>query len=239
MRQPLPNHPALYFGIVTVLLTTLCSPAFAEGTAVKGKIIDAEGRPADGARVFAYDSADVRRPANFISAPAGPGGLYRLVLPPGTYWLLARLKKAEGYGPLSIGDKHSGEPDEIELTAGKEVERDFTVADLKDARKMRSKDREGPVKVSGRIVDEKGTPAANTYAIAYKVPKQTGLPDYFSAWVDSDGRYTLYLPPGAYSLGSASTFPPEQNDPAGLTQVHLGKDRSELDIIKPSAEIKK
>lgn len=235
-KCPLARH----FRIVVVFLAALCSPALAEGTAaVKGKVIDAEGLAADGARVFVYDTADVRRPANFISAPAGANGLFRIVLSPGRYWLLARLKKTEGYGPLMPGDKHSGEPVEIELSAGQEIERDFTVADLKDARKIKSKDREGPIKISGRIVDEKGSPVIKSYAIAFKKQKSADMPDYFSAWVDSHGRYTLYLPAGTYSLGSAMTFPPQQKDFMKLITVTVNAESSEVHIVRPLLEIKK
>lgn len=184
----------------------------------------------EGARLFVYDSPAVRRPADFMCGPTGKEGLFRLVLPPGKYWAVARVKKTEGYGPLMPGDKHSGEPAEIDLAAGREVNQDFIVADLREAGKIKTRDREGPVKITGRVIDEKGSPITNGYAIANRTEKISGIPDYVSAWVDVEGRYTLYLPPGKYYLGSAVTFPPDQ--PLSLKgPVMLNADRSNLDII--------
>ena len=57
--------------------------------------------------------------------------------------------------------------------------------------KLSSRDRERPVRISGRIIDEKGSPVTKAYAVANKLEKISGMPDYISAWVDPDGRYTL------------------------------------------------
>jgi hypothetical protein len=181
----------------------------AGGTAeLRGRITDIDERAVEGARVFAYDDADVRRPANFISLPTDNSGGYRLVLVPGTYWLVARSKKGEEYGPLMPGDKHSGDPVIVDLAAGMEREVHFTVVDLKDARRARTKDLDRPVRISGKIVDEKGAPVPKAYALAWKGERPADFPDYLSAWTDADGRYALYLPRGSYALGCAAAYPP-------------------------------
>lgn len=227
-----------YFSIAIFLLAVFSSQAGAGGTSVlKGKVVDAGGQPVEGARIFVYDSVNVRRSANFISGPTDKDGLFRLVIKPGRYWSLARLKKAEGYGPLMTGDKHSGEPGEIVVAPGEEIERDFTVADLKEARRIRTREREGLVKISGRIIDQKGLPVTKAYVIANRTGKVSGMPDFFSAWVTIDGRYTLYLPAGKFYIGSAVTFPPEQ--PFFLKKpITVDADRSDLDIVRTSPEKK-
>ncbi len=195
---------------VALLLAALAAQAWAgEASVLKGKVSDADGRAVEGARVFAYDDQEVRRPANFMSAPTDVDGIFRMVLPAGKYWVVARLKKTEDYGPLMPGDKRS-EPAVAELAPGQEADMDFTVADLKEARRLRTQQQEKPVKVSGRIVDEKGSPVPKAYAIAQRGGAVTGIPDYLSAWVDSEGRYTLYLPRGTYFIGGATAFPPGQ-----------------------------
>jgi hypothetical protein len=216
---------------------TASGPA-GEQSAIKGRVADAEGRAVENARVFAYENQEVRRPADFISTPTDAGGAYRLVLPPGKYWLVARLKKTEEYGPLMPGDKHSGEPEAIELDPGREEVKDFIVADLKEAKKLRSKQQDRPLKISGRILDEKGAPVANAYAIADRSGTFDGVPAYLSAWADRDGRYTLYLPRGNYFIGSASAVPPGRTS---LMQgrVAVNADRSDLDIVRPSAGAEK
>ena len=67
------------------------SPALAEEKPVlKGKVSDREGKAVVGAMVFVYDSPYVKRSADFISAATDTDGLFRMVLPPGRDWLVAR-----------------------------------------------------------------------------------------------------------------------------------------------------
>ena len=206
--------------------------AYAEDKAVfKGKVTDVQGRPVEGSMVFVYASPDVRRSADFISPPTGGDGVFKLSLPPGKYWAVARRKKVEGFGPLMPGDRHSGEPKEIELAPGSEVDMQFTVTDLKEAVIMRTKDREGPARLSGRIIDEQGAPVKGTYAIASKNEKPDGIPNYVSAWVDNDGQYTLYIPRGSYYLGSAVTFPPG-DDIVMDKKITVDAERMDADITR-------
>jgi protocatechuate 3,4-dioxygenase beta subunit len=142
-----------------------------EASVLKGRVSDADGRAVEGAKIFVYDSPDVRRPANFISAGTDKGGMFRMTVSPGRYWVVARLKKTEDYGPLLPGDKHSGEPVEGEIASRSEITMDFIVADLKEAIKIKTKSRERHVKISGRIIDEKGFPVVNFYALASRNEK--------------------------------------------------------------------
>lgn len=178
---------------------------------LKGKISDMEGRAVEGAMVFVYDSPDVKRAANFISSRTDKEGTYRIVVPAGRYWLVARTKSSEDYGPLMLKDRHSGDPVETDLAPEREAETDFVVADLMEAIKMKRQERERPLKISGRITDEKGSPVSGAYAIANRKQEIARVPDYLSTWVDSEGRYTMYVPRGRYYIGSASSFPPGQD----------------------------
>ncbi|MDA8241083.1 MAG: carboxypeptidase-like regulatory domain-containing protein [Nitrospiraceae bacterium] len=224
-----------------VYLFVLAAPAAgpdalaAEKSLLTGKVSDAAGRPVEGAMVFVYANASVRRSADFMSPPTDSDGVYRVFLPAGRYWAVARLKKTEGVGPLMPGDKHSGDPVEVDLTSENETGVDFTVADLKEAVGMRQKPREGSVKITGRITDEKGAPLVGVYAVVCRRKELSGMPDYLSAWVDDDGRYILYIPKGKYYLGSASAFPP------GETYLMNGEikadgDRSGVDIVRKTTE---
>jgi hypothetical protein len=76
---------------------------------LKGRILDAAGRSVEGGEVFVYDSVQTRRPADFISPKSDGEGLYRLVLPAGRYWVVARVRNSTKYGPLAFGGRHSGE----------------------------------------------------------------------------------------------------------------------------------
>ncbi len=63
-------------------------------------------------------------------------------------------------------------------------------------------------KLAGTIVDREGTPLKDYYVIAFSESRIRAIPDYISAWTDSDGRYALYLPAGRYYISSAAEFPP-------------------------------
>lgn len=207
----------------------------AEKSLLTGKVSDAAGMPVEGAMVFVYANASVRRSADFMSPPTDSDGVYRVFLPAGRYWAVARLKKTEGVGPLMPGDKHSGDPVEVDLTSENEAGVDFTVADLKEAVGMREKPREGSVKITGRITDEKGAPLVGVYAVVCRGKEPSGMPDYLSAWVDDDGRYTLYIPKGEYYLGSASAFPPGETYLIN-GEIKADGDRSGVDIVRKTSE---
>lgn len=204
-----------------------------QNTMLSGTVTGADGKALEGVLVFVYAGPDVHRSADFTSPPTDRDGRYRMTVPPGRYWAVARLKKIEGFGPLMPGDRHSGEPREVEIGPGQDVEMDLVVADLKEAMRAKRKDREGPVRISGRILDDNGGPVRGAYAVANRTAKIVGMPDYLSAWTDEQGRYTLVVPRGLYSVGSATTFPPG-DDLVIFETVTADADRAGLDIIRRS-----
>ncbi|NJD55157.1 MAG: carboxypeptidase regulatory-like domain-containing protein [Nitrospirae bacterium] len=225
-----------FFALLLIAVVHVIFPGvsalYAEDKAViKGKVADVEGKAVEGAMVFVYASPEVRRSADFISAPTGRDGLFRLSVLPGKYWVVARLKKADGFGPLMPGDKHSGEPKEIEALPGGEVDMQIIVTDLKEAVIMHAKEREGPARLRGRIIDDQGAPVTGVYAIANRNEKLSGIPNYVSAWVDKDGRYTLFIPRGTYYIGSAIIFPPG-NDFVIDKKVTVDTGNTDMDILR-------
>jgi hypothetical protein len=240
------RHPAGSLCVVILLLSALFgstvdhSCAYAEEKSVlKGQVMDAECNGVEGAMVFVYDSPQVRRPGDFISGHTDKDGMYRMVMPPGTYWAVARLKKSGDYGPLMPGDRHSGDPVEIEMEPGGETVMDFTVTDLQEAIEIRKEERERPVRISGRIIDQNGSPVRTAFAIASRTRNATGIPDYLSPWVDKEGRYILYVPAGTYFIGGALSFPPDQNYFMDK-EMEFDEDRTDIDIVimsqKPASE---
>lgn len=80
-------------------------------TGIRGRLIDAEGRPVAGAFVLAYSSPDYRRSPDWTSLPADDSGQFLLYLPgAGRYCLAARTgsrsqpREGEPYGRLGDGD---------------------------------------------------------------------------------------------------------------------------------------
>ncbi len=205
----------------------------ADSSVLMGTVSDVEGRAVEGAMVFVYDNSDVRRSADFISAPTNSEGRFRMVVPEGRYWGIARIKTGEDFGPLMPGDRHSGDPVEIEVAPDSKVIEDFIVADLKEAIRMKREEMDRPVKLSGRIISEDGTPVIKAYAFAHKSELIPGIPDFVSAWVDSEGRYEMYLPRGRYYVGGAVTFPVGK-DYFLERELTVEADNSGFDIKKTS-----
>jgi hypothetical protein len=205
-----------------------------EKSIFKGRVLDIEEKPVEGAEIFIYSSPDVRRPADFMSARTDKEGRFSVGLPTGKYWAVARLRKGtERYGPLMPGDKHSGEPVEIYLTPNSEIEKDFTVVDIREVTRLKKKIREDYIKIKGRILDKNGSPVKMVYAIANKNKVIAEMPDYLSAWTDDEGYYTLYVPRGKYYIGYATVFPPGHEYSLNTGAV-FETDKSDMDIITNS-----
>lgn len=186
-----------------------CTVATAESATIKVKIQNIDGKPAEGVKIFLYDSTNVRKPADFISAPSEKNGTVVATVPTGKYWAVARLKKGTLYGPLMPGDKHSGDPVEIDCSDGPATEVSFVVADIREVGQKKRTNNADTIKVWGRVVDKEGTPIENAYVFAHSTKEIEYIPEYLSTWTDEHGNYTLHLPSGgSFFVGSATLFPP-------------------------------
>jgi hypothetical protein len=197
--------PSAVMGIV---LFFSLSAAAADTVVLKAKVQDIEGKPVEGVRIFLYVGTNVRKPADFISPPSGQDGRVLTDLPPGKYLAVARLKRDVFYGPLMPGDRHSGEPIEIEMEPGKETEASFVVADIREVGQKKRTNAADSVRLRGRVVDAQGNPVANAYVFAHRTKDVEYVPDYLSAWTDETGTYSLYIPStGKFFVGSSKQFP--------------------------------
>jgi hypothetical protein len=131
------------------------------------------------------------------------------MLPPGKYWAVARLKQDNGYGPLMPGDKHSGEPQELEILPTANSETELVVRDIREAgQKKRTGDSDTRV-VTGRVTTTAGTPVPMAWVYGHRSKKIGGIPDYVSAWTDAEGRYQLHVAAsGEVFIGVTRSFPP-------------------------------
>ena len=196
-----------------------------------GQVVDISKHPVEGAEIYIYTTTNVRRPADYISAPTDNEGRFQISLPPGLYWAVARARQGEAeVGPLMPDDKHSGKPLEIEITTGETLEESFTVMNLKESAQFIQKIDSAYTKIQGRILDKDGQPIKNAYAYAFQNEASTEIPSFLSAWTDDSGTYTLFLPPGTYYLGMATEFPPTTNLKTN-TKMSIKKDMIGVDII--------
>lgn len=215
---------------VGLILASFLTDA-AEAALIRGRVVDVDGRPFAGVKLFVYDSANVRRPATFISPPSAADGTAVITVPPGIYRVVARIKADDSYGPLMPGDKHSGEPAVMDLTTEAELEQEFTVADIRDLGRRRQGITVDSVKLSGRIIDREGKPVANAYVFASAARDSGRIPDHISAWTGEDGRYDLIVPAGRkHYVGSATRFPAPAWRPSTEVAPAAGKSDIALDV---------
>lgn len=201
-----------------------------ESFVLNGRILDISGRPMAGAEVYAYVTANVKRPADLISHKTDMDGVYRLELPEGTYWVMAILRKnGAGFGPLGKDDRHSGDPYSVNPDGRTEVSHDFTIMDLREAALSNQKKNSDLVKITGRLLDSKLQPVAMAYAMADQRKKPGDFPSYFSTWTNQDGRYVLYLPHGRFYLGAITDFPPSNGYLLEIEKI-LEEDISDFDL---------
>jgi len=214
-----------------VMLTSVLPALAVDTQLLRAKVSGIEGRPLEGAKLFLYDSKNVRRPADFITSLSDRAGHMEIALPPGKYWAVARYKVDGKYGPLLPGDKHSGEPLEVDLTTGG-LEVDFVVSDIRELGQKKRASATDALRLKGRVIDAQGLPVGRTFVYANIINEFTELPDYISAWTADDGRYELFLPPaGRYFVGASRQFP--LISPVGIFKpvvLELGKIDIAMDI---------
>jgi hypothetical protein len=195
--------------VMALIALFCCNEAFADNAVIKANIRDINGKPVAGVKLFLYESTNVRKPADFISVPSDELGRTSISAPKAKYWAVARLKKDALYGPLMPGDKHSGEPVEIDCSNAGDTEMEFIVADILEVGQKKRTGNSDTLKLRGRILDKDGNPVAKAYAFAHSTKEIEFIPEHLSAWTDNNGDYTLYLPSGnSFFVGSTRQFPP-------------------------------
>lgn len=234
MNKRIWQKPLILFVLAMLGILSPTAGTALETFVLSGRILDIDANPVTGAELFVYDSATIRRPADFITARTGQDGRFSLTLPRQKFWAVARVRSGDKFGPLLPMDRHSGEALLLEPDDTGKLQQDFTVVNIREAARQKQKIRTDYQNVIGRILDQQGKPARNAYVFAH--PEQTvrGVPEYISAWSDESGTYNLYLPPGRFYLGASTTFPPT---PGSRTTRELvvgtGKNAVAIDIKLP------
>lgn len=207
------KHLTFIIVLITLFVTGLVKPVLSEEKPlVRSTVLDIDGNPVKGAYIFFYDSEDTKRAVDLVSPVTDEKGFCEKAVPPGTYWVLARLKREGDFdmGPLMIEDKVSAEPLEIEVAPGEKYDLTFTVMDLLDTVRTQTKQREDLNRVSGRVVNEAGEPVKKVFVFANRNNDAVLMPRYFSAWTGDDGHFTIYVPEGEYYLGLSAEFAPDR-----------------------------
>jgi len=175
-----------------------------------------QGEPVEKAYLYVYKDPGkyFKGPGYFIQPVAR--GAFRLNLPPGEYYLLAR-KRAQGgqFGPIEIGDYFNyyyGNPVKIEEGQAREIKLEMITR-----LSMLEEDVVDFQGVQGKVVDKPGAPRAGLYVFAYLDAGMTGTPDFFSSPTGEDGSFELALPDGGpYYLLARQAF----GGPAGAEELY-------------------
>ena len=191
-----------------------------------------QGEPLEKAYLYVYKDPgrNFKGPGYYIQPVAK--GSFRLNLPPGEYYLLARKRVKGGqYGPIEIGDffnYYHGNPVRIEKGKVRQV-RIEAVTRLS----MLEEDVVDFQGVRGLVVDKSGAPQTGMYVFAYLDPDMTGTPDFFSSPTADDGRFELSLPDGGpYYLLAREAF----GGPAGGQELY-GRKLGSVNIEGTTKEV--
>jgi hypothetical protein len=200
-----PEHQTTVgFNLVKVPLEADAADAGYSG--IKGSL-SFQDEPLEKAYLYVYKdvSRGFKGPGYFVQPVAK--GDFRLRLPPGEYYLLARKRVKGGqFGPIEIGDYFNyyyGNPVKIEAGRIKDVrlETITRMPMLEEGEAAPFRGLRGVVKASD------GQPIAGLHVFAYQRPEMTGNPDYFSAPTGADGKFALALPGvGPYYLLARESF---------------------------------
>lgn len=207
----------------TVVSTTIDGEGF---TGIQGRVFIKEGEaPLERGYVNIYPDtiSNLLGPSQFISQPTAADGSYRIALPPGTYYVVARKRMTgSATGPLAPGDFYS-EHQRIVTTVldGKISLVDLPVVSMKAPMFFKKEvvDSDSNTGIQGRLIDTAGKPVPGGFAMAYTDATMKRLPDYASTLSDAEGRFTIYLPEGgSYYLAARihAWDMPQPGEPYGL-----------------------
>ncbi|HAD05088.1 MAG TPA: hypothetical protein DEB35_05715 [Desulfuromonas sp.] len=155
--------------------------------------------------VYKEPEAGFKGPGYFVQPVEK--GTFRLRLPPGKYYLLARKRLKGGqFGPIDIGDHFNyyyGNPVTIEAGKVREVKIE-TITRLS----MLEEGEKAPFRgVRGIVQGPAGKGVDGLRVFAYTTPAMTGTPAFFSPPSGADGRFELPLHgSGPYFLLAREAF---------------------------------
>ena len=174
-----------------------------EGAGIQGRVLF-EDAPLARAYVHVYrDGTTNFRGVGLMAQPTGDDGRFRMRLPPGRYYVLARKRKGGGvYGPPGQDDfigYYPGNPVEVRAGALSQVTLETTTrVDLIE--KIWFMDEEGAGWFEGTVADGDGAPAAGVYVLFYVDAAMTGNPAFVAGPTDAAGRFRVRAAQGRFHL---------------------------------------
>jgi len=184
-------------------------PVAGEGSGVAGQVLF-EGKPLGRAYVHVFSEADGNfRGLGLAAVPAGEDGRFRIKVPPGSYYLIARKRQGGGmYGPPGKDDAvgyYPGNPVTVRPGAFSTLLLETTTrVDLLEDLWGRGGASAGWLE--GSVTEPGGKPAAGLYVLFYVDEALSGTPAFVAGPTDAKGRFKVRAVAGEFHLLARSNL---------------------------------
>jgi hypothetical protein len=184
-------------------------PVAGEGAGIAGQLLF-EGKPLGRAYVHVYrDAASNFRGMGLAAVPTGGDGRFRIKLPPGTYYVLARKRQGGGmYGPPGKDDYigyFPGNPVVVRPGAFTQLLLETTTrVDLLDEIWFTEGGSAGWFE--GNVTDASGKPAEGLYVLFYTDEALSGTPAFVAGPTDAKGHFRVRAAAGKFHLLARSNL---------------------------------
>jgi hypothetical protein len=174
-------------------------------------LVTLDGQPVAGAVATVYTdlTSQLKGYGLGMSAPTDDQGVFEVPLPPGTYYLVVRVRKRGAMaGPMRAGDLFAYLPQNPLMIKEKQVARvRIPLIEVPEKVEKFAATLFGNTSIAGRIVDKDGQPVAGVHAILYADMMMLSRPAYVSQPSDAEGRFVVSFPDGGtYYLAARSTL---------------------------------
>jgi hypothetical protein len=211
------------------MVKIVAPPVLVKGDAagLSGRLLF-ENKPLGRAYVYVYrDNSTNFHGMGVTAMPAGEDGRFRVKLPPGSYYLLARKRMSGGlYGPPGKDDYigyYPGNP--VEVRQGVFTQFDLEMTTRVDTlEKIGLEEGSGAGWFDGTVTDAAGAPVTGLYVLFYADPALTGAPAFVAGPTDEKGQFRVRSAPGTFHVLARSSLggPVEDGEWYGKTIVTEG-----------------
>ena len=198
-----------------------------ESSGISGRV-SFEDKPLGRAYVSIYRDGNTNfRGMGLAAIPTDDGGRFRVKLPPGRYYVLARKRQGGGmYGPPGKDDHVGylpGNPVEVRAGAFSQVELETTTrVDLLEQKYFTEGESAGWFE--GQVSGPGGKPAGGLYVLFYTDEVMSGAPAFVAGPTDAKGRFRVRAAAGSFHLLARSNLggPLEAGEWYGKTRLPAG-----------------
>ncbi len=158
------------------------------------------GKPLAGAVLQVYTDLNTQLKGMGLgmTAPSDENGYVEAPLPPGTYYLVARMRRSKNFaGPLQVGDFFGYYADNpLVVKEGEVAKIPIAMVEVPEKVARLADTLFGQTSIGGRILDADGTPVSGVRVLLYPDPMMLNRPLYVSQPSTADGRFVLSFPKG-------------------------------------------